>query len=236
MANKKRTYVKDEAPVSLEEYASFYGMDLDQEQKEFRDAIWNPDIDIVFCNSPAGTGKTTIALGTANVLVKHGFYQRIIYMMSPVQEAKIGYRPGDTQEKLAPYFLPLYDAAVSLGINPETDINPCTDEWKSTGNGYIDCMAQTFLRGRNIESDTILIIDEAENMYLDEFRTILTRLHDGAKAIVIGHTGQCDLVKHPERSGFAPYIKHFEGKERCKICNLHNNHRGWISRWADELR
>jgi len=233
MANKKRTE-KQEVPSKLGE--NFYGLQLDEEQKIFRDAIWNPDVDIVFCNSMAGTGKSTVAIGTANMLVRYGRYQRIVYMVAPVQETKIGYRPGETDKKLAPYFAPLYQLAPIFDINPYTDINICSDDPLEESNGYIDCCSNIFLRGGNIKPDTILILDESQNLYLDELRTVLTRLQDGAKAIIIGHTGQCDLYHHPENSGFAPYIEHFKEKERCVICELKNNHRGWVSQWADQLK
>ena len=96
-------------------------------------------------------------------------------------------------------------------------------------------MSHIFLRGRNIKSSTILIIDEAQNIYLDEMKKILTRVQDGAKVIVIGHSGQCDLYNNPQNSGFAPYLQHFSGQDRCCVCSLTQNHRGWVSRFADQL-
>jgi len=237
MASKKKTVTREycgDAPATLKNHP-FYGLELDEEQQILRDAIWDPDIDFIIVNSVAGTGKTLMSLATANLLVQYGRYERIIYMMAGTQMEKLGYLPGSYGEKMAPYFMPLYDAAVTLDINPMSDINMCTDEWQSAGNGFIDCMSHNFLRGRNIEANTVLIVDEAQNFYADELRTILTRVHDGAKIIMIGHSGQCDLVKHSERSGFLPYLKHFDGQARCKVCELHNNHRGWISRWADTL-
>lgn len=232
-----RMIVKEDCgvpPVRLEGHP-FYGLQLDDEQKRFRDAIWDANTDIIYCNAAAGTGKTTVALGAANLLVKYRRYERIIYMMAPTQEARTGYLPGDISDKLAPYFLPLYDAAVTLGLNPYTDINTCTADWQQGGGGYIDCMSNLYLRGRNIDEHTVLLVDEAQNAYQDELKTILTRVHDGTKCIVIGHSGQCDLYKNPDHSGFIPYLNHFKGQERCQVCELHNNHRGWISRHADLL-
>lgn len=237
MANKKRP-VKQQAedygppPTALN---SFFGLDLDEEQIKFRDAIWDKNIDIVFCDSVAGTGKTTIAIGTASLLVKYNVFQKIVYLVSPVQEGKVGFRPGDTDKKLAPYYSPLYDIAPDVDINPFEDISVCTEDWNNQGSGYIDCMSHIFLRGRNIKSDTILVIDEAQNIYKDEMKKILTRVQDGAKVIVIGHSGQCDLYNNPQNSGFVPYLNHFKGQERCAICALKNNHRGWVSRFADTL-
>lgn len=217
----------------------FYGLKLDDEQKAFRDAIWNPDIDIVFCNAKAGTGKTSVSLGVANLLVKYGLYDDIIWMINPTKEQAIGYRPGTTEQKTLPYMMPLYDAAVSLGINPFTDINVCTDDWCASQDGYITCMTPIFLRGRNIPSSankkTILICDECQNMYIDEMQTVLTRVNTGAKVVMIGHTGQCDLYHNPERSGFAPFIELFKDKPRAAICTLTQNYRGWVSQHADTI-
>lgn len=237
MATKKKQPIRENhgAPPATLEGHPFYGLELDDEQKTFRDAIWNPDNDIIFVNAVAGTGKTTIALGTANLLVQYGLYDHIIYLMSPTQEARTGFLPGDVGEKMSPYFLPLYDAALTIGLNPFNDINECSTDWQQGGDGFIDCMTHLYLRGRNIDARTILLFDEAQNAYQDEMKTILTRVHDGTKCIVIGHSGQCDLYKNPERSGFVPYLNHFCNMERCQVCELHNNHRGWISRHADLL-
>ena len=65
-----------ECPVTLEQHP-FYGLQLDDEQKIFRDAIWSPDNDIVFCDAMAGCGKTLIAVATANLLVQYGRYDGI---------------------------------------------------------------------------------------------------------------------------------------------------------------
>ena len=75
MATKKKTQQEfyGEAPITLEG-ENFYGFILDPQQKKFRDAIWDPNIDIVFCNARAGTGKTTVATGVANLLVQYGKY------------------------------------------------------------------------------------------------------------------------------------------------------------------
>lgn len=218
----------------------FYGVELNSEQLIFANTIWNPDIDISFCNAVAGTGKTFVALGVSNMLVKYGLFDEIVYLTAATQEQKIGYRPGSTEQKLAPYFMPLYDAAVALGLNPYTDINVCTDSWDAQGEGFINCMSPIFLRGRNIppskDTRTILICDEAQNMYIDELQTVLTRVNSGAKVIVIGHSGQCDLYHNSERSGFVPFINLFKDMPRSAICSLTENHRGWISRHADRIK
>lgn len=60
-------------------------------------------------------------------------------------------------------------------------------------------------------------------------------IQSGIRPVVIGHSGQCDLYNNPQNSGFVPYLNHFKGQERCAICALKNNHRGWVSRFADTL-
>ena len=97
------------------------------------------------------------------------------------------------------------------------------------------CLTHTFLRGVNFENK-VVIIDEAQNYYFDELMKVLTRIHDSCKVIVIGHDGQIDLYKNPERSGFVRYMNWFLGDERCEVCELKKNYRGWISEHADNLK
>lgn len=71
--------IKPQPPTTLDDNP-FYGIQCDEYQKQFRDAIWNPEKLIVFCNAKAGTGKTTIATATANLLCEYGLYDGIIYI------------------------------------------------------------------------------------------------------------------------------------------------------------
>lgn len=213
----------------------FFGMDLDEDQIAFRDAIWNPEKNIVFCDAKAGTGKTTIAIGLAVMLVQYGLYNGISYVVSPTQEQIQGYLPGDQASKSSPYMEPLYEALATVGVNPNTAI--CSSDnmdYQKSGDAYIECMTHTYLRGTNFEK-RVVILDESQNFYREELKKVLTRIHDDCKVIVIGHTGQIDLYKHPEHSGFERYIRHFDGDERVAVCRLTKNHRGWISQHADEL-
>lgn len=85
MATRKKTPPPDEIGDVPERIGTdfFYGLDLDDEQLAFANAIWSPDYDIIFCNSVAGTGKTTIATGVANLLCQYKRYGNIVYVMSP---------------------------------------------------------------------------------------------------------------------------------------------------------
>ena len=216
----------------------FYGLRLDEDQKNFRDSIWDREKEIVFCNARAGTGKTTIAVGTANLLVRYGIYKKIIYIMSPVQEIRQGYLPGGLSEKSAPYMQPLKDALLKIGEVPDLVIDSEDNIiGRKEGTAYIFCETHTFMRGINLE-EAVVIIDEAENFYFDELKKVLTRIcSDTSKVIVIGHDGQCDLYKHPERSGFVPYLNAFRDSNdnRVGICKLEKNYRGWVSNFADSV-
>lgn len=224
---------KKNVPMNLDDQP-FFGLKLDEYQKKFRDAIWDPEKLIVFCNSKAGTGKTVIATATADLLCKYGLYDGIVYVAAPTQEQKQGYLAGSIEEKSEPYFEPFYEALQKIGENLN---NIFFDKIINEKNGtaYVQCVTHTFLRGTNFENK-VVIIDEAQNYYFDELMKVLTRIHDSCKVIVIGHDGQIDLYKNQERSGFVRYLEWFAPDPRCAVCELKENYRGWISQHADNLQ
>ena len=224
---------KIDAPKDLKKHP-FYGLVLDDEQKIFRDAIWSPDNLIVFCNAKAGTGKTLIATATADLLVKCGRYDGIVYISSPTQEGKLGYLPGEISDKVAIYSEPFLEALIKLDINPNTAIHQYNIINQKNGTSYIDVTTHVYLRGCNFENK-VVILDETQNYYTDELKKTLTRMSDTCKVIVIGHSGQVDLYHNPENSGFVRYLNHFKDDPRTVVCELKTNHRGWISSHADEL-
>lgn len=234
MAGKKKAPQErnDYIPEKIDKHI-FYGIQLDDEQEIFANAIWNPDNDIVFCNARAGSGKTTIATGVANMLVSYKLFDSIVYIMSPYGERKQGWLPGTITEKSSVYFEAFYQALINCDVNPITAINTESMVNQKNGTGYITCITDTFLRGTNLDN-AVVIIDEAQNYTVAQLKKVLTRVGSRAKVIVIGHELQCDLDS-PETSGFAKYIEHFKDQERTAVCTLVNNHRSWISKHADEL-
>ena len=211
----------------------FYTMTLDEEQRAFVDAIMDLGKTIVFCDAPAGTGKTTLAMGAANLLYhdKRNELNGIVYIVSPYGEGKQGYLPGSITEKSEVYYEPAYQAMIEVNMNPNTDV--CSESMvsKKRGEAFVKLLTHTYLRGTNLQNK-VVILDESQNYTVDELKKVLTRCHDTCKVIVIGHTGQVDISG---RSGFAKYLDHFAGRERCAVCQLTTNHRGWLSTTADEL-
>jgi PhoH-like ATPase len=209
----------------------FYGFKLDDEQRDFVNAILSDDIDIVFCNAKSGTGKTTLSVMCANMLVDNKQFENIIYVAAPVQEMKQGYLPGDLTQKSSVYYEPLYQAMIEAGINPNTALYSDSLVNQKNGTAFIKPITHTFTRGTNFKN-AVVIIEESQNFTAAELKKILTRCHDSCKVILIGHTGQIDIQKN---SGFENYLNHFDGHDRCAVCELTTNHRGWISTYADEL-
>lgn len=236
MAKKKKINAGTECfgtPPKKIRRDEFYGLELDDDQLEFANAIWSPDVDIIYCNSKAGGGKTTVATGVANMLVGYGLYDSIVYIMSPYGERKQGWLPGTITEKSSVYFEAFYQALVTCNVDINTAINTESLVNQKNGSGYITCITDTFLRGSNLDN-AVVIIDEAQNYTVPQLKTVLTRVKDSTKVIVIGHDLQCDL-DNPGESGFTKYIEHFREMPRTAVCSLTHNHRGWISQHADEL-
>lgn len=235
MATKKKKIIDfaGEPPKTLDAFP-FYNFTLDKDQLEFANAIWNPEKTIIFCNAPAGTGKTQIAVGVANMLVKYGLYDGILGCVSPCEEGRQGFLPGDITQKSAVYFEPFYQAMIECNMNPETDISDEAMANDKNGTAFVKLITHTFTRGSSFRNK-VIILDEFQNFAFKDAKKILTRCADDSKIIVIGHDGQCDL-EDESQSGFIPYMEHFRGDPRCAICELHTNYRGWVSNHADKLK
>jgi len=221
-------------PKRIDKDNMFFGLKLDEQQETLRNAIYGEDYDIIFVNSKAGTGKTLIAVATAKMLVASGRHDGLVYIVSPTQEQKQGFLPGTLNDKTMPYVEPLEQALLKINENPMQAIKQLCNMPNKNGGAWVDCISHTFLRGTNFENK-VVIIDEFQNSYLDEAKKILTRCHDSCKVICIGHSGQNDLYKNANNSGFTKYIEHFKNQDRCFVCELTKNYRGWISSHADEL-
>lgn len=152
-------------------------------QKKYIDAIHNNEI--VFGIGPAGTGKTYLAMAMAVKAFKSHEVKRII-LTRPAVEAgeKLGFLPGDMQNKVDPYLRPLYDALY--------DIMGAETYQKHIERGAIEIAPLAYMRGRTLD-DSYIILDEAQNTSPEQMKMFLTRLGFGSKAIITGDITQIDL-------------------------------------------
>lgn len=143
--------------------------------------------DIVFGIGPAGTGKTYLAMAMAVTAFKEKEVNRII-LTRPAVEAgeKLGFLPGDLQDKVDPYLRPLYDALYDiLGVEAFH---------RYMEKGLIEVAPLAYMRGRTLD-DSFVILDEAQNTTSEQMKMFLTRLGFGSKAVVTGDLTQVDLPK-----------------------------------------
>ncbi len=152
-------------------------------QRRYLDAIEQHDI--VFGIGPAGTGKTYLAMAQAVSFLLAKKVSRIV-LVRPAVEAgeKLGFLPGDLQEKVNPYLRPLYDALYDM-----LDIEKAE---KFLERGAIEVAPLAFMRGRTL-NDAFVILDEAQNTTTEQMKMFLTRLGFGSKAVVTGDVTQIDL-------------------------------------------
>lgn len=154
-------------------------------QKRYVDAIRQNGI--TFGIGPAGTGKTYLAIAMAVAALKNKEVSRIV-LSRPAVEAgeKLGFLPGDLQDKVDPYLRPLYDALFDiLGVD--------TFE-RYRERGIIEVAPLAYMRGRTLD-DSFIIMDEAQNTTHEQMKMFLTRLGFGSKAVVTGDITQIDLPR-----------------------------------------
>jgi phosphate starvation-inducible PhoH-like protein len=152
-------------------------------QRAYLDAI--DQYDIVFGIGPAGTGKTYLAMAQAVAFLLAKKVTRII-LARPAVEAgeKLGFLPGDLQEKVNPYLRPLYDALYDMLDAERVE--------RLLERGTIEIAPIAFMRGRTL-NDAFVILDEAQNTTSEQMKMFLTRLGFGSKAVVTGDITQIDL-------------------------------------------
>jgi phosphate starvation-inducible PhoH-like protein len=171
-------------------------------QRRYLDSI--DQYDIVFGIGPAGTGKTYLAMAQAVSALIAKRVSRII-LARPAVEAgeKLGFLPGDLQEKVNPYLRPLYDALYDMMEIERAD--------RLLERGTIEVAPIAFMRGRTL-NDAFVILDEAQNTTSEQMKMFLTRLGYGSKAVITGDITQIDLPA-PRTSGLVEAMKVVGGVE-----------------------
>jgi phosphate starvation-inducible PhoH-like protein len=160
------------------------------------------DNDLLIAVGPAGTGKTYTAIAMAVKALKEREVRRII-LTRPAVEAgeKLGFLPGDFKEKLDPYLQPLYDAL--------RDMIPARKLIQFMEDGTIQIAPLAYMRGRTLDH-AYVILDEAQNATVSQFKMFLTRMGPDARFIVTGDDSQVDLPK-TEESGLVQALRILEG-------------------------
>lgn len=152
-------------------------------QRRYLDAMRTHDM--VFCTGPAGTGKTYLAVAAAVAMLKSGQARRLV-LARPAVEAgeRLGFLPGDMQQKVNPYLRPLLDAL--------NDMMPIEQVGRFMQSDLIEVIPLAFMRGRTL-NDAVIILDEAQNTTCSQMLMFLTRLGRDGKMIITGDTSQIDL-------------------------------------------
>ena len=160
---------------------------------------------------PAGTGKTYLAVAAAVAAFRERKVNRII-LTRPAVEAgeRLGFLPGDLQNKVDPYLRPLYDALYDM-LGPET-------YQKYQARGSIEVAPLAYMRGRTLD-DSFIILDEAQNTTKEQMKMFLTRLGFGSKIVITGDATQIDLPAD-KTSGLKDALRVLEGVKDIAICKL----------------
>jgi phosphate starvation-inducible PhoH-like protein len=178
-------------------------------QRQYVEALRSRDL--VFCIGPAGTGKTFLAAMVAVQALLNNEYERLI-LTRPAVEAgeRLGFLPGDLQQKVNPYLRPLYDALYEL-IDPEKIANLME-------RGVIEVAPIAYMRGRTL-NHAFVILDEAQNTTPAQMKMVLTRLGFRSRMVVTGDITQTDLPAYQE-SGLAMAQKILRNVEGIAFCQL----------------
>lgn len=166
---------------------------------------------VVFGVGPAGTGKTYLAMAMAVLALKNKDVTKII-LTRPAVEAgeKLGFLPGDLQNKVDPYLRPLYDALFEMmGADAFS---------KLSERGIIEVAPMAYMRGRSL-SDAFVVLDEAQNTTVEQMMMFLTRLGEGSKMVITGDITQIDLPSG-NKSGLKDAIEVLDGVKDIGITRL----------------
>lgn len=142
---------------------------------------------ITFCSGPAGSGKTTLAVGSAVQFLRSKQVEKII-ISRPIVEAageRMGFLPGSAEDKIHPFLIPIYDELELYASKEEVHL------WKS--NKVLEICPLAHMRGRNFHQ-SFIILDEAQNSTYEQLKLALTRFGLGSKMVVVGDFNQSDLT------------------------------------------
>ena len=162
---------------------------LNERQKEFVNSI--KENDITFCISGPGAGKTMMAVWQALRLIEKGLYKKLILVRSirTVKAENLGILPGTALEKMKPFLLPFFQNIDKIIGKDSREI--------LVGNGTIEILPLAYCRGLS-EEDCIIIFDEAQNVDFHTFESIVTRIGQNCKIVILGDENQSDFHNKKE--------------------------------------
>ena len=169
------------------------------------------DHDVVFCEGPAGCGKTFLAVAMAVSALRSEQVTKIVLVRPAVEAGEsLGFLPGDLQAKINPYLRPLLDA-----LREMMDFDLLK---KLTEQDVIEMIPLAYMRGRTL-NNAFIILDEAQNTTAAQMKMFLTRLGVGSKMVISGDTTQIDLPPN-RRSGLIDAMHRLEGVTGCRKISL----------------
>lgn len=195
---------KSESPEQVRELGNkkkFHPQDLhslqpkSKKQEEFLHAFFS-QTPIILQKGSAGTGKSYLAVhaALAEVFSNDTPFDRLVIVRSAVETRNIGYLPGTAEDKQEPYEAPFREI-----VDAVVKYNKSYDNLKALG--YLDFMLSSFVRGLTLDN-TILVIEECQNMDQPELLSILTRIGVNSKIVLCGDSKQDDLFRQRHKSGF----------------------------------
>ena len=202
-----------------------------EEQQEASRLIMTNDIPVIIITGAAGTGKDFVTMATCLELLDQKKYSKIIYTRNPVEVGKsLGFLKGSLEDKFEPYMSPLYDTFESLCRNSTKKMQPRELQSK------VDVEPLGFLRGRNFAPGTILIVDECQNLNLASIKTVLTRMSDFCKVILLGSMNQIDdnEQRKKDKCDFQRVIDKFEDVQTPWVAHVELV-KSMRSKWCTEL-
>ncbi|MGE4290284.1 MAG: PhoH family protein [Salinivirgaceae bacterium] len=213
-----------------------YGIEPRNAEQAFSlDALMRPEISLISLTGKAGTGKTLLALAAA--LQQHHLYEQIFLArpIVPLANRDLGFLPGDVNEKIGPYMLPLFDnlGVIKHQFNSNSKEVSKIEEMLKDEKLMITPLA--YIRGRSL-SNVFFIVDEAQNLTPHEIKTIITRAGEGTKIVFTGDIHQIDSPYLDATSNGLSYLTdRMSGQDLFAHVNLVKGERSTLAELASDL-